>query len=144
MTIWSTTISMRSTHRCAAIPAPRRRRSKTSRAGSRTFGGDLDAVLTALSHSRRADGLTDRLRPVFQLYEQSYLSEKSLWYRKRPGKRSRAAAVLIEENETDAASAAQAAALLHSEYGRAAVAACVQGWLGRPGYLPVGGHSARE
>ena len=92
--------------------------------------GDLDAVLTALSHSRRADGLTDRLRPVFQLYEQSYLSEKSLWYRKRPGKRSRAAAVLIEENETDAASAAQAAALLHSEYGRAAVAACVQGWLG--------------
>lgn len=79
---------------------------------------------------RRADGLTDRLRPVFQLYEQSYLSEKSLWYRKRPGKRSRAAAVLIEENETDAASAAQAAALLHSEYGRAAVAACVQGWLG--------------
>ena len=92
--------------------------------------GDLDAVLTALSHSRRADGLTDRLRPVFQLYEQSYLSEKSLWYRKRPGKRSRAAAVLIEENETDVASAAQAAALLHSEYGRAAVAACVQGWLG--------------
>ena len=92
--------------------------------------GDLDAVLTALSHSRRADGLTDRLRPVFQLYEQSYLSEKSLWYRKRPGKRSRAAAVLIEENETDAASAAQAAALLRSEYGRAAVAACVQGWLG--------------
>ena len=92
--------------------------------------GDLDAVLTALSHSRRADGLTDRLRPVFQLYEQSYLSEKSLWYRKHPGKRSRAAAVLIEENETDAASAAQAAALLHSEYGRAAVAACVQGWLG--------------
>lgn len=92
--------------------------------------GDLDAVLTALSHSHRADGLTDRLRPVFQLYEQSYLSEKSLWYRKRPGKRSRAAAVLIEENETDAASAAQAAALLHSEYGRAAVAACVQGWLG--------------
>ena len=87
-------------------------------------------MLTALSHSRRADGLTDRLRPVFQLYEQSYLSEKSLWYRKRPGKRSRAAAVLIEENETDAASAAQAAALLHSEYGRAAVAACVQGWLG--------------
>ena len=87
-------------------------------------------MLTALSHSHRADGLTDRLRPVFQLYEQSYLSEKSLWYRKRPGKRSRAAAVLIEENETDAASAAQAAALLHSEYGRAAVAACVQGWLG--------------
>ena len=37
MTIWSTTISMRSTHRCAAIPVPRRRRSKTSRAGSRTF-----------------------------------------------------------------------------------------------------------
>ena len=92
--------------------------------------GDLDAVLTALSHSRRADGLTGRLRPVFQLYEQSYLSEKSLWHRKRPGKRSRAAAVLIEENETDAASAAQAAALLRSEYGRAAVAACVQGWLG--------------
>ena len=92
--------------------------------------GDLNTVLTALSRNRRAGELVEKIQPAFQLYEQSYLSEKSLWYRKRPGKRNRAAAVLIEENETDAASAAKAAELLHSEYGRAAVAAYVQGWLG--------------
>ena len=92
--------------------------------------GDLNTVLTALSRNRRAGELVEKIQPAFQLYEQSYLSEKSLWYRKRPGKRNRAAAVLIEENATDAASAAKAAELLHSEYGRAAVAAWVQGWLG--------------
>ncbi len=92
--------------------------------------GDLNTVLSMLSRNRKAGELVEKIQPAFQIYEQSYLSEKSLWYRKRPGKRNRAAAVLIEENETDAAPAAKAAELLHSEYGRAAVAAYVQGWLG--------------
>ena len=50
----------------------------------------MNVLLTALSRNRRAGDLVDRIQPVFQLYEQSFLSE----------------------------------------YGRAAIAAYVQGWLG--------------
>ena len=92
--------------------------------------GNLNVLLTALSRNRRAGDLVDRIQPVFQLYEQSFLSERSLWYRKRPGKRTKAAPVLIREAAPDAEAAAQAARLLRSEYGKAAIAACVQGWLG--------------
>lgn len=92
--------------------------------------GNLNALLTALSRNRRASELVDQIQPAFQLYEQSFLSEKSLWYRKRPGKRTKAAPVLIQDTAPDAESAAQAAQLLRSEYSRAAIAAYVQGWLG--------------
>lgn len=95
--------------------------------------GNLNTLLTALSRNRRASELVDQLQPVFQLYEQSFLSEKSLWYRKRPGKRAKTAPVLIQDTPPDAQAAAQAAQLLRSEYGRAAVAAYVQGWLGEAG-----------
>ena len=92
--------------------------------------GNLNTLLTALSRNRSAGDLVDQIQPVFQLYEQSFLSEKSLWYRKRPGKRTKAAPVLIREADSDADAAAQAAKLLRSEYGRAAIAAYVRGWLG--------------
>lgn len=92
--------------------------------------GNLNALLTALSRNRRASELVDQIQPIFQLYEQSFLSEKSLWYRKRPGKRSKAAPVFIEDIQPDAESTTRAAQLLQSEYGRAAVEAYVQGWLG--------------
>ena len=41
--------------------------------------------------TRRAAELVDQIQPAFQLYEQSFLSEKSLWYRKRPEKRTKTA-----------------------------------------------------
>ena len=92
--------------------------------------GNLHTVLNALSRNRRAADLVDTIQPVFRLYEQTCLSESSLWYRKRPGKRTKAAPVLVQEIEADTAAAAKAAALLRSEYGRGAIAAYVQGWLG--------------
>lgn len=95
--------------------------------------GNLNAILAALSRNRRAAELVDQIQPAFQLYEQSFLSEKSLWYRKRPGKRTKAAPVLIQDITPDTESVAQAAQLLRSEYGRAAIAAYVQGWLGESG-----------
>lgn len=92
--------------------------------------GNLNVLLTALSRNRRAGDLVDQIQPAFQLYEQSFLSEKSLWFRKRPGKRTKAAPVLIQEPNPDADAIAQAGKLLRSEYGRAAIAAYVRGWLG--------------
>ena len=76
--------------------------------------GNLNTLLTALSRNRRASELVDQIQPAFQLYEQSFLSEKSLWYRKRPGKRTKAAPVLIQDTVPDTESAAQAAQLLRS------------------------------
>lgn len=95
--------------------------------------GNLNALLTALSRNRRAAELVDQIQPAFQLYQQSFLSEKSLWYRRRPGKRTKAAPVLVQDTTPDTESVAQAAQLLRSEYGRAAIAAYVQGWLGESG-----------
>ena len=88
-------------------------------------------LLTALSRNRRAGDLVDRIQPVFQLDEQSFLSERSLWYRKRPGKRTKAAPVLIREAAPGLRmQPRRLPRLLRSEYGKAAIAAYVQGWLG--------------
>ena len=92
--------------------------------------GNLNYLLTALSRNRRASELVEQIQPAFQLYEQSFLSEKSVWYRKRPGKRTKAASVLIQEGEIDPEMARQAQLLLHSEYGRSEIAAYVEQWLG--------------
>ncbi len=91
--------------------------------------GNLNYLLGALGRKHRASELVDRIQPVFQLYEQSFLSEKSLWYRKRPGKRIKGAPVLVGESGLDAQAEAQAAELFRVEYGRTAIAAYVEKWL---------------
>lgn len=95
--------------------------------------GNLNYLMTALSRNRRASELVEQLQPAFQLYEQSFLSEKSLWYRKRPGKRIKAAPVFIQDMEMEPEAAVRAALLLHSEYGGREVAAYVERWLGDSG-----------
>ena len=95
--------------------------------------GNLNYLLTALSRNRRASELVEQIQPAFQLYEQSFLSEKSVWSRKHPGKRSKVAPVLIQETEINPEMTRQAQLLLHSEYGRDEIAACVEKWLGEAG-----------
>ena len=95
--------------------------------------GNLNELLTALSRNQRASELVDRIQPAFQLYEQSFLSEKSLWYRKRPGKRTKAAPVFIQDTALNEETVTQANQLLRSEYGRAAVEDYVQTRLGDAG-----------
>ena len=91
--------------------------------------GNLNYLLTAMSRNRRAGELVEQIQPVFHLYEQSYLTEKSLWYRKRPGKRAKAVPVLIEETVPGPEAVLQAQLLLNSEYCRSAVAAYIEQWL---------------
>lgn len=95
--------------------------------------GNLNYLLQELSRNRKASDLVEQIQPAFQLYEQSFVSEKSLWYRKRPGKRVNADPVPIEETSVDDDTLKQAQKLLNSEYGRAAVAAYVENWLGESG-----------
>ena len=95
--------------------------------------GDLNLILTALSGRNKCEDLVDQLQGAFNLYEQSFISEKSLWYRKRPGKRTKSSSVIIEESTESDEMRAQARRLLHSEYGRAAIEAYVKDWLGSEG-----------
>lgn len=95
--------------------------------------GNLNYLLTLLGRNHRASELVEQIQPVFQFYEQSFLSEKSLWHRKRPGKRAKATPVLIEDQELDAGVEAQAVELLRTEYNRSAVSRYVEQWLGERG-----------
>ena len=95
--------------------------------------GNLNYLLTLLGRNHRASELVEQIQPVFQFYEQSFLSEKSLWHRKRPGKLAKATPVLIEDQELDAGVEAQAVELLRTEYNRSAVSRYVEQWLGERG-----------
>ncbi len=95
--------------------------------------GNLNFLLEELSRNRRAADLVEQIQPIFQLYEQTYLSGKSLWYRKRPGKRTKSAPVPVEDSMPDPNVRIQAEQLLHSEYGRTAVTEYVESRLGAEG-----------
>lgn len=95
--------------------------------------GNLNYLLQELSRNHRASDLAEQIQPAFQIYEQSFLSEKSLWYRKRPEKRTKVVPVPIEESSVDYDTLQQAQKLLHSEYGRAAIVEYVEKWLGESG-----------
>ncbi len=88
--------------------------------------GNLHTVLTALSRNRRAADLVDTIQPVFRLYEQTCLSESSLWYRKRRASGQRPRLCSCRRPKRDTAAAAKAAALC-ARNGRGAIAAYVQG-----------------
>lgn len=57
------------------------------------------------------------------LTEQSFLSEKSLWYRKRLGKREKSDPVSVEEISLTDEAKADLATLLQTRFGKAAVRA---------------------
>jgi len=95
--------------------------------------GNLNYLLSALSRNRKADNLLEQIQSGVQLYEQSFLSEKSLWYRKHPGKRQMSDPIFIEDQSIDEESRTLAEALLHSEYGKAAVAEFMEKQLGAEG-----------
>lgn len=85
--------------------------------------GNLNYLLTALSRNQRAGDVTEKMQTAFELPEQSFLSERSLWYRRRPEKRQPGDSVIIEEAEPGEEAKAELAALLQSEYSRSAVEA---------------------
>lgn len=92
--------------------------------------GDLNFLLTALSENRNTSKVTEEIQPALQLYEQTFLSNKSLWYRKQPKERAKPSPVLIQDEEIDSDIVRQAQTLLNSEYGRKAIISSVEKWLG--------------
>lgn len=83
--------------------------------------GNLNYLLTRLSRNRRASDLTEKIGPAFQLFEQGFLSEKSLWLRKRPTRRTMAESISVEEEDVSQEALAEAEGLLSTPYGRAAL-----------------------
>ena len=84
--------------------------------------GNLNYILSALAEKQRAGDILAIIQPAFYLYSQAYLSERSLWYRKRPVKREKTAHVLIEEEPLGETAIAEAASLLYARFGKPAVA----------------------
>lgn len=82
--------------------------------------GNLNYLLTRLSHNRRAGKLTEAIQPAFLLYEQSFLSEKSLWIRKRPTRHKMTEPVAVEDVNVSQEAREQAEEMLSTPYGRAA------------------------
>lgn len=83
--------------------------------------GNLNFLLTALSRNRKAGELLDDIQETFHIYEQTYLSEKSLWFRKRPKKREKGKPVIVEEALLSDAQRTEIEAVLNHRYGKKAV-----------------------
>lgn len=83
--------------------------------------GNLNYLLTRLSRNRKSAELTDKIQPAFQLYEQTFLSEKSMWIRKRPTRRGAADPITVEDDEVSSEAKAEAGSLLVTPYGKAAL-----------------------
>ena len=91
--------------------------------------GNLNYLLNALSRNKRSGALVEQIQTCFQLYEQSFLSERSLWYRKHPGKRDRLAPVLLQDEAPDKGAWEEAEELFRAKYGKAAVKAYMEAFL---------------
>ena len=88
--------------------------------------GNLNYLLTALAQNRNKEKILDTVTATFHLYEQSFLSERSLWFRKNPAKREKTTPVTIEEEQASAAARREVESLLSLQYSKAAVAAFME------------------
>ncbi len=83
--------------------------------------GNLNYLLSRLARNKRADALVEKIQPVFQIFEQSYLSEKSLWLRKRPVRKPLAETLSVEKETLSDSAMDMAKELLASPYGKVAL-----------------------
>ena len=88
--------------------------------------GNLNYLLTALSRSPRTGELLEELQAAFQLYEQSFLSDKSLWNRRQGIRRQFSNPVAVKENKAAENVKSELLALAQSKYGKAAVRSYMQ------------------
>jgi len=89
----------------------------------RNTKGNLDYLLMTLARKHRAGEILDELQSAFHLYEQAFLSEKSLWYRKHPDKYEKTATVSIENEHVSDNIKNEADSLFSNQYTKSAVSA---------------------
>ena len=83
--------------------------------------GNLNYLLSRLSRNARASDLSEKIQPAFQLFEQGFLSEKSLWIRKRPTRRTMSETIAVDEEDVSQEARIEAEGLLSTPYGKAAL-----------------------
>lgn len=83
--------------------------------------GNLNYLLSRLSRNARASDLSEKIQPAFQLFEQGFLSEKSLWIRKRPTRRTMSETIAVDEEDVSREARTEAESLLSTPYGKAAL-----------------------
>lgn len=96
-----------------------------------TIKGDLINILKALSDDETSDRAVELTSDSFEIYELSWLSEESLYDRKRGVRRKREAQLYMEDNMEQLAEKAKAMAAqtMKNKYGRREIAAFVEGLL---------------
>ena len=91
--------------------------------------GNLNYLLTELSRNPRAGELAEKIQPAFQLCEQSYLSDRSLWNRAQGVRKTFSDPVAVEESDAADAVKSELMELTQAKYGKVAVTNYVRGLL---------------
>ncbi len=97
--------------------------------------GNLNYLLGRLSRNARASDLSEKIQPAFQLFEQGFLSEKSLWIRKRPTRRTMSETIAVYEEDVSQEARTEAEGLLSTPYGKAALEKYVRDKFGEKSVL---------
>lgn len=66
-----------------------------------TVRGNINYLMSRISNCPKDNDLIELINDIFELKQQQYLSEKSLWHRKRIYKRVSAAPVIITDDEIE-------------------------------------------
>lgn len=85
--------------------------------------GNLNYLLNTISKKRQSADLLEKIQPIFNLYEQSFISEKSLLVSKpkQTNNREKVNPVIINEGPIEDSNDEYAKLLLKSRYGKARV-----------------------
>lgn len=97
--------------------------------------GNLNYLLGRLSRNARASDLSEKIQPAFQLFEQGFLSEKSLWIRKRPTRRTMSETIAVYEEDVSQEARTEAEGLLSTPYDKAALEKYVRDKFGEKSVL---------
>jgi len=83
--------------------------------------GNLNYLLTQLSQKSSSNKVVNEVQSAFQIYEQNFISERSLWHRKSPTIRKKSEPIIVEEEQLSEEMLTDAFNLLSNKYNKAEV-----------------------
>lgn len=83
-----------------------------------TVRGNINYLMSRISHSPKDDNLIEQINTVFELRKQQYISEKSLWHRKRIQRRVSAVPVIIKDDDNIKISEVEYEKIFKSKYSK--------------------------
>lgn len=86
-----------------------------------TVRGNINYLMSRISNCPKDNDLIEQINDIFELKQQQYLSEKSLWHRKRIYKRVSAAPVIITDDDEIKISESEYKNIFRSRYSKISV-----------------------